>query len=73
MDNKTIEDLNKKINADNEFSIDFSKYYQPGISFEDLSKLILNEDEEYKLKDLKKLLEYYQEQKQIENDNKVIR
>lgn len=73
MDNKTIEDLNKKINADNESTIDFSKYYQPGISFEDLSKLILNEDEEYKLKDLKKLLEYYQEQKQIENDNKVIR
>ena len=78
MDNNAINNLNKKINTDNDDVLNMDKFYKPGITFEELCHLIQDEHEDYELTEIKRLvLEYYQqkliEQHAQQNDHKVIR
>ena len=78
MDNNVINNLNKKINTDNDDVLNMDKFYKPGITFEELCHLIQDEHEDYELTDIKRLiLDSYQqkliEQLERQNDHKVIR
>ena len=75
MDTALIDQLNKKINTDNDDILNINSLYKPGITFEELCNLIQDEHEDYELQDIKRLvLESYKEKLlEQQNDHKVIR